>query len=521
MKQRTVTIESIKQAIGPPAPGSLPTGGPAIPRDMPTMGRWLPTSAAGVGLAALENKYIVPDLDPGLKKVNLGIGGITGYLWSSPDPKVRMAALASLPFKEMGLFGISAADKLRKQQQSLVDANLAVASINKATAETQHSNVGSQGRRALMYLLPAILAGGGIGYLAYDRWKKNKAKIPRWQTTGERGVRRTSQKVRIDVPTSALPQEFFTSLARSDESPKAYTRLMEMAQEEPKEAKELLRKWAAAEEQRFSLPRFLGETAADLTGIPGTLRAVKDLGRGASEYVADEKYRQPGRQFQEAGRYGLGALGNLMLTLASARVGAGLAGKMMPNLLKAQMGLVPGIKPGMFRTLAKPFWKWGPGYEATIAARNLKHAYDPMRFAWSGGTSRNPLYRSLLSERPIKPGTVPSVTGQLYDTARYGANRLFNLGYRGEQMFHRYPVMGPTLLGLPLAGLGSQRDERLLNEARKQYQSVPDWERNRGPGNIPVSSAFAGLMSAMGQDRSKGIKAQLQGSPWDPFAYAR
>ena len=488
VKQRA-TVEMIKEALD---------------------ARELAWTLGGVGGAALENQHILPDLDEKLKKVNLGIGGTTGYLMA--NPQYRAAALASLPFKELGLFGVSSADKLRQQQQSLVDANLGVAQTNQQTALLNRGNASSSGARALAFLIPAILAGGGIGYMGYNQWKKNRSKSqnPRWQTTGSSGTQRGGKKVRVDIPASALPDEFYESLMHGEESPKAYTRIMsKQAPEESKEARAVLQKLAATDEG-ISIPRTLGSMAWDMTGIPGTMQTAKELGRAGGNYSAGN--------FGDAARYGVAGLGAGLLAL-----GAGFLGNRLgKSFLAGQMGRMAGSgqPAGQFRNLVKPLMKWGPEEAATMAARKARYAYDPARYAWSGSTSRNPIFQGLFTDRPV--AGYRSLPRQAYDVARYGGNRALNTAYRGKQWFMRHPVMGPTLAGLPLAGVGSQRDEAELEAARNQYQATPQWDQNRGPYNIPVSTVLSTLMGAFGSpDPRTRMQGQLQGAPWDPWAYSR
>ena len=483
---------------------------------MPSLMQALPYALGGVGLAALENRFIAPETPPELKKVNLGIGGITGYLLTSPDPKVRFAALASVPTKQLGLFGIGAADKLRRQQQSLVDANLGIAQINRGTAEQQQTNAARTGRIALAFLLPALAAGGAVGYMGYERWKKRKQSIPRYKTVGEKGHSRSGQKIRIDVPATALPPEFFQSLTDADDTPRAHTRLLELTNGQvpqmDKAAAEFVEKHAAAEE-RPSIPRMLGSLAYEFTGIPGATRTMKDLGLGGAAYTSD--------QFGEAGRYGASAAANALLTLLTLRTGTlPIMGRVLgQRFLQHQMTGIPGVTQKRFMpNLAKTIhrWSYGPGFAPSVA----KGVVNPNLYSWAGSTSKNPIFKQLFTHRP---GAPTSIAGNLYNTARYGGNKLWNAAYRTKQLGVRHPIITALALGIPLAGIGSQRDEQMAEEAQRSLAGwVPDWKNNKGPLGMPVSSALSGVMTALGgPDPRKTMRGQLQGASWDPWQSGR
>lgn len=512
---------------------------------MPTFGQALPYAAGGLGIAALENRFVAPDIPEELKKVNLGIGGITGYLLTSPDPKVRFAALSSIPAKQLGLFGIGAVDKLRRQQQSLVDANLGVASVNRSTAEIQRDNAAAAGRRALMFLLPALAAGGALGYMGYERWKKRKSQIPRYQTTRQKGVSRSGQKVKIDIPASALPPEFFRSLVDVDDSSRARTRFMELGpgqavQPLDKAASEDVIKLAAADDARFSLPGFALDVGKELTGIPGALRTAKDIGLGASSFSNDS--------FGEAGRYGAGALGNAALTMLALRTGVlPLAGKALGKRYMAgkptlQKHVYPYAYGESIGSRISPGTAGGPATTLTAGQRigqrkamgmstkspmsrllRMKGRVDPQRFAWQGATSQNPLFKQLFTFRPPGAGGPSTIPGHIYNTARFGGNKLWNAAYRGRKWMTRHPILSLMALGLPLAGLGSERDASRAEEAQRSLVGwVPDWKKQQGPLGIPVSAQLSGIMSAFGgRDNRTAVRDQLQGVNWDPWASMR
>lgn len=512
---------------------------------MPSFGQALPYALGGLGIAALENRFIAPEIPPELKKVNLGIGGITGYLLTSPDPKIRFAALASVPTKQLGLFGIGAVDKLRRQQQSLVDANLGVAQVNRSTAEMNRDNAAATGRRALMFLIPALAAGGAIGYMGYERWKKRKSQIPRYQTMGQKGISRGGQKIKIDVPASALPPEFFNSLINVDDSPRSRTRFMELSpgadvQPLDKAASEGAVKLASTMDEGFSLPGFALDVGKELTGIPGAYRTAKDIGMGSSAYTQDH--------FGEAARYGAGALGNAAMTMLALKTGLlPIAGKVMGKRYMANKPtLQKHVRPFAFaesiQSRNSPGFGGGPATTISAAQRianrkamglstaspmrrllNIKGRVDPQRFAWAGSTSQNPLFKQLFTFRPPGAGGPSTIAGHIYNTARFGGNKLWNAAYRGRKFMTRHPILSLMALGLPLASLGTDRDKNRMEAAQRSLSGwVPDWKKQQGPLGIPVSAQLSGLMSAFGGGSNRtAVRDQMQGANWDPWASMR
>jgi hypothetical protein len=476
-------------------------------------GKALPLSAAGVGLAALENRFIAPEMPEELKKVNYGIGGITGYMLASPDPKLRSMAMLGIPAKQMALFGIGAMDKLRRQQQSLVDANLAVAQVNKSTADVQRSQAEEAGRTALMFLLPALAAGGALGYMGYDKWKKKKSEIPRWQTTGGKGHSRSGQKIRIDVPATALPPEFFRSLTDVDDNARAFSRVMELSGGDPESTPKV-----ASAEEKFSIPGLVGSLAYETTGIPSAQRTMKDLGSGAAAWNTDN--------IGEIGRYGSAAAANAALTLLAVRTGLlPIAGRLMgKRLVQHQAHGLPGVtNKRVIPNIAKAIdrWSyWGPGYSQRVA----RGVYDPSRYAWKAPTV-NGFGSGLFKRFMAAPaGGATTVGGSLGNMARFAGNRAVNAGYWTKQLAKRHPIISTLALALPFAGRGTQRDEERQNEAKSWLANnwSPKWDQKKGPGGMPVSGVLSNVMGMFGapDPRSK-MRNEMQGGSFDPWFSAR
>jgi hypothetical protein len=509
----------------------------------------------GLGIAALENAYVGKELPPELKNVNLGLGGITGLLYASPDPKLRAAALGSVPLKEMGLFGIGALDKLRKQQQSLVDANLDVADVNKQTAEIQRSNASGQKLLSGMFLIPALAAGAGLGYLGYEKWRKAKEKIPRYRTVGERGRESGARsKIRIDIPATAVPPDFYKSLSTPEESNRAHIRFLQLATNHGDNQKLLdeamsampsedrfklsafIKKATADDNERISIPRFLWDVGSEFTGIPSIARAFRDVGAAGGHYMADEG--------GQAARYGLGALGNAALGVAGLRLGLApiLGRRLGANRLLAHMGKTgPGTAfpyisrpPVRFPMLAKFLNNQSFGYPALNADRMKRFAYNPKAFAWEGRAAGSPasgvggessivngLYHSLLTKPTRAPVTGP---GHLVNMARFGANRALQGTYWTRQLAGRYPNAALTVTGAPLVGLGLESDRAKEEEARRSLKGyLPDWSAGRGHFGMPLTGTMNRIFQTIGvPDTSTKLREQIANptqftDPFSPF----
>lgn len=204
-------------------------------RGVASRGLW---GLGGTALAAAENKYLGDLLPEELKKVNLGVGFTTGLL--ARNRRHRGKALGSLPFKQLGLFGVGEAAQARRERSGLMNLDLDRARTELATARTNQQ--GAEGRalreqagidteKARNWIL-GILGGGAVlggGALAYDALSADR-KTPRRRAStarvGEKGrTSRTPDKlrVRIDVPTASAPPELINSLINLDDNRRART----------------------------------------------------------------------------------------------------------------------------------------------------------------------------------------------------------------------------------------------------------------------------------------------------------
>lgn len=483
---------------------------------MPGLLEASPYAAGGVGLAALENKYIAPNIPEELKRVNLGIGGVTGYLMASPDPKIRLAALSSLPLKQISLFGIGAVDKLRRQQQSLVDANLQVARVNKATADVQRSNAESAGTRSNLFLLPALAAGGAAAYWAIDKWRKARQAVPRYDTLGGHGQKRHGQKIKVEIPATAMPDEFYHSLVSGENNPRASERIMQLntvGNEPgiplPKAAAAVLKSAAT----HMSVPGLVWDMAKEMTGVPALHRMAVDAGRSYGNYDAGNT--------SEATRYGAGALGNAAMAGLSVRTGlypainwafpryvayqAGTGGPMAGSAAKARSGIL-GTP-----TFAKMIDRWSAGNSAATAALNARYAYNPARYSWTASAETPGWFKSLLTGAAGTPRG--SLVGHLTELPRYGMNRAVNAGYWAKQLSGRHPLLTLAAVGLPLAGLGVVRDRERHAQAMdylKRYR--PSWGNQQGPFGLPISYTLSNVASLFGKGQGTPLMQQMQGA---------
>jgi len=494
--------------------------------------------AGGLGLSLLENKYVGNNLPPELKTVNSGIGLGTGIMLASRDPAMQTAALGSIPLKETALFAVGGMDRFRRQQQALTDTNLQTAKTNLATATTEGHQAAGKRLTELAFLIPAMAAGGALGYGAYDQWKKRHHKPSKFQTLGTSGVRSPSQRVRIDLPPSALPASFYKALGGAEVSPKGFAQLQSKNASTYLAVKKATAGWSSNFQSAHPSLRLLnGEQQQDQhpmlnlakdmvwqsSGIPALHNAWRDAGSAASS-LQDDNYDQ-------AKRYGVAGVGNAALGALALRFGgANVLAKLFGRARLS--GVIRNSMAGTSKqlsempTFARILNKWGLGHEmgpmhlspqapnavglaraedgyisganrfahrSAIAAANpesinsktfnrdpLRRAldmsgrYDPQKYDYARPTSTNPLFRKFLSAG--NPADGPrTLPGHLLALPQYGANRLFNAGYAAKQFVKRHPVaVGWTALPA-VGGIGTVADDMQHDQdASKPRPWVPD-----------------------------------------------
>jgi len=485
---------------------------------------YIPWLAGGVGLAALENKLIAEEIPDPLKTVNLGVGAVTGFLGANPT--TRTAALNSLPFKQLGLFGVGAMDKFRRQQQSLVDTNLTTANINKDTARLHQDDAGNRKAMALAFLLPALVGSGALAYYAYNKGQRSSPGS-RFQTVDSKGAPKGRRRVKIEVPASALPDEFFSSLINVDDNSKAFTRVQEKS-EAP------VRKRASADR---SIPGMVWDTAQEFTGLPSVTRSLREAGQATAQGVAGN--------YDEAGRYGLASAGNLAIGALGAQTMPWLLGKMLTQKRLADWRNSRKFSPSGFLDPKLPHignWIWRHSFGNQLSpqqakarkamsatsmaaggkavdmrgaldrARDIKFRYDPRRFAWSNPAAAKPyslgsVFNRLLTESP--GGASTGILGRAADIGRYGANRAVNAAYWTHQLARRNPMASLFALGLPLSGLGSIKDDDNLNAARAAGAANSFFTAPSRNGR-PVSQTLDSILGLIGGNQPHPVVGQLR-----------
>lgn len=486
---------------------------------------YIPWLAGGVGLAALENKLIADEIPDPLKTVNLGVGAVTGFLGANPS--TRMSALNSLPFKQLGLFGVGAMDKFRRQQQSLVDTNLATAGINKDTARLQQDDAGDRKAMALAFLLPALVGSGALAYYAYNKGHKS-APSSRFQTVDSKGAPKGRRRVKIEVPASALPDEFFSSLINVDDNSKAFTRVQEKS-EAPS------RKRASTDR---SIPGMVWDTAQEFTGLPSVARSVREMGDATAQGVAGN--------YGEAARYGGAAVGNAAMGALGLQTMPWLLGKALTQKRLADWRNSRNFSTSGFLEPKLPHignWIWRHSFgnqlspeqakvrqgmsAARVAAggkpldmrgaldraRDIKFRYDPKRFAWSSPTAAKPysfgsMFNRLLTEAPAGARST-GILGRAADIGRFGANRAVNAAYWTHQLARRNPMASLFALGLPLSGLGIIKDDDNLNAARAAGAANSFFTAPSRNGR-PVSQTLDSILGLIGGNQPHPVVGQLR-----------
>ncbi len=502
----------------------------------------IPWAAGGIGLAALENALVSDELSDPLKKINLGLGGATG-IGMAMDPVNRWKYLASWPLKSMGLFGIGSADKFVGMQKELARTNLDTARVNRATAAAEADASGDKQRMALAFLLPALLGGGALAYHAYDKHLK-RPKPARFKTQAEAGRLSGRQRIRIDVPMTAMPAEFMDSLMQADNHPRARTQL------QTKTANTQVIKAAS------SLLSGLGGLVLESTGVPPIGRSMNETGKSLAHLESGD--------FSEAGRYGAAGIGNALLGVAGLRLGlAPLLSRMITKpRLAAWLGKLPagGAANGLRKAgpanilsagrqsespaLAKWLWHWTHGNRlsgasaklrndpAALAARRAAYGISD-RVAPVGGKLKSTGAVDRLRNRRFRdqPGGVayspiriggnqlpPTMATKGLEVARGAGASVLNTANRGYLLARRNPNITAVAAGLPLSMLGLDMDT-----ARAAAGKPVTLESNKVPtvAGYPLGPAVASFADVVSGNTQSPLTRQLQGAFRDPYAASR
>ena len=448
---------------------------------------YLMTGLLGTGVAAGENELLGDNLPEELKLINLGIGGVTGGLMANPAYRER--ALHSWPFKQLGLFGIGSLDHFRRQQSDLADRKLETAEIEQDTAKTKNRDL-----KGLGTMLAALAGSGALAYYAYNQRKKPR-KPTNYDTIGGKGKLRGSaqNRVKIDVPGSALPAEFFQSLVDIDDNPKART----LAQ---------TRKTASA--QDGGIGSTLWDMGREMMAYPSFGRMGRDVGSAAGNLA--------GGDFGEAARYGAGAVGNAAFGGLALQGLASMTGEHVftePRLRSWASGATtPGATANQawmqrqfqqYPRLGRFVLDHSIDYDKWGDRLNKQFAYDPRRYAWhnptvaSGGSSFGKFFDRFLT-RPKTPTT--SLFGAGTGVAKWLANRGVNAGYGMRQFVGRHPLVTMFGAGLGLAGMGTEGDKSRRDEARDQMRESNFFSAPMRNG-APVSATLETIMNSLGAGR--------------------
>jgi hypothetical protein len=522
------------------------------------LGKLLPWVAGGAALAGLENKFVGDQLDPRLKTINLGIGATTGALAAS-GPKGKMMALSGMPLKELALFGIASADRFKKEQEALTDTKLHTAKIEQETAKTQRSQAGKGRHIAEAFLAPALLGAGALTYYVHNQRKhpSQSSGGGKFNVVGQTGPSSPGRrKVRIDVPASAIPSDFFKSLTNADNTGKSRIQFLEQGDVSNNGAskkrassipdpnlftlgdyynqswmKGLLNRLHGAEistvhSKPVQLAKTLGNFAWQTTGIPNVIRGAKDLGSALGASSAGNT--------GVANRYALGAAGNLLTGIPSVQLGTG-------QLLKYTLGperlmrAVEATSPTLLgrlrqRTitntphLSQWFLNSFHGRNLTAAERAALASEGP------GGVTYNRLHNSMLANgglggnwelnntmrdlkykytpKPWVPSTsVPkTIPGELLHGLRYGQHQVGELASRTGLALRRNPRATAGVIGMPLNLMGHSGWD-VENELQQQSQPPV----SPMPDNLPVSSNLSSLVNGLSSGSQMPVAYQLSG----------
>lgn len=293
--------------------------------------------AAGVGLSLLENSTLFHDQPDEIKHINTVLGGATGAVMSHPDTKIKAMALLGWPIKQLGLLGVGKAEQFRQDQSELLDRKMQAAEVELDTAEVNRRAAGGNKALAAAFLIPALVGSGALGYYAWNRRKRENAATGRYGTVEESGQTHGRKRVKIEVPASALPDEFYRSLMNVEDNPLARTRVQEQnvgsrkraSTLNPGDAEAYNKMW----KEHWDRPGYgpLPEPAANpstgrqalsflggWTGVPQLLRGAQEMGE-AQDAMEEQRPK-------DLMRYGVAGAANLGMGISAANILAPLAG---------------------------------------------------------------------------------------------------------------------------------------------------------------------------------------------------
>lgn len=512
------------------------------------LSKMLPWIAGGVGLGALENKYISDQLDPNLKKINLAVAGTTGALLGSGNTAARIAGLSGIPLKEGLLFTVAGQEKFRKAQQALTDTNLETAQTSQETARIQKAQAQGHKHLAESFLVPAGLGAGALAYYAYNQ-RKHPSQASKYQVVGQKGQMSAGrQRIKIDVPSSAIPPEFFRSLTNAENTGTARTRFLERrptkkaASSAPVDPTTYgLSDYArdswpgglmrnidtdgreAVHSKPVRLAKTIGSAALNLTGLPFAARAAKDFGSGLGYMSAGQS--DVGTRYL-AGGLGNAALGYPAIGFGMGDIAANTIGR--SRLLRA----IEPTAPSMLGRARQRYITNTPNISQWLlnhVGRNLKgpERDEVTSLMASGGEQavkdrflnqpdlkgnrgllnviRDEKYKFV--PRPWDPTTsVPkSIPGELLHTTKWLGHGVSENARRLALLARRSPNMTMSLAGMPLSTMGGGFDRENMLSAAAQTQP-----QNEAP-NDTIPNSLQSLLNNVSSNKQMPVASQLRG----------
>ena len=188
-------------------------------------------AAAGAGLSAYENEKLFPEADTKLKAINILSGALTG----AALPSHPVGASTALTGKQMGLLGLDTYMKDAPVRQNIANTQLDASKAQLASAQAARETAGTEQSTAKMLMEKArnlsntdkaLYGVAGAGLLGAGIYGANslfggKKKAPASGSVASgQGKNKAPGKIRFDIPSDAMPPEFFQGLMKAEESGK-------------------------------------------------------------------------------------------------------------------------------------------------------------------------------------------------------------------------------------------------------------------------------------------------------------
>jgi hypothetical protein len=185
-------------------------------------------TGAGVGYGVSEAENAAGLLhDPSVQGVNALSNATIGALFPLVSPKARIGLASGFVGKQLAAKGIDSYVGDTPARLEIAKQDLATAEANRLTADANKPT--DFNRNAILAMLG--LGAAGVGTYAYNSLR-DKSKKPTMSTssrTAPGDLNRRKSKVKIEVPYSALPEEFYRSIINADDLPGTKTTEMPKA----------------------------------------------------------------------------------------------------------------------------------------------------------------------------------------------------------------------------------------------------------------------------------------------------